>query len=379
MLFRLDDSIIAYANRGKEEERVVRVALENILGCYREGSHIVVCTPALCLAIKNRLFNNSTTQVWLLRSLAEEWPILSGHFGKIGSGVEISGDVETAQATDAGSFRLLRVPIKMFAKVGLTQPSTVLTENLDDADFLGVMARVYAAQNGLSPILKLNKVGGGGSTTAQQFANIQSNQCQFCLCVVDSDKKSPDGGIGDTSKAVRRIHDVSNPLVAVAITPCHELENTIPEALFQVISGSPTVLASAESISALKAHASPGSFEHVDFKNGVKLLDLITFGHGSPDSTFWAGSLAKAKAKAGASLTVSEACLKNWACNNTAACSCVLLHPLGDNLLRNCNVYFEDTTVHRIKRLIDPHCQPMWTHLGRIVFEWCCGWRERIT
>ena len=377
MVLQLDQSILDYANRGINEERETRVALENILNGYREGNHVVICHPQLAVNLRRRLFSNSSTQSWLLGGLAEEWPIISSHVGHLLTYASVVGDQLIPLVLRSGQVNILKLPISMFRRASLMQPTILLPENLEDSETLKMMGKVFSVRNNLAQILKFEAIGGGGSTTANQFELIQSQEARFCLCIADSDKRSPHDAFGNTARRIREVHNPDKLLVTAAYTPCHELENTIPESI--IASALQNFLGGLRDLRCFRDHGIAGSFEHLDFKRGVVLRDLFEFEKTSQNGIFWASTITQAIGSPLPLQNVSQACLDDWACHNPGNCNCRIFESFGNNMLPQVNEFFATNSAHVVSRMLDAHCQPLWEKLGRVVFEWCCGWRSKMT
>jgi hypothetical protein len=109
--------------------------------------------------------------------------------------------------------KVIRMPFHYFHDSALIQKTFFLTENLSDATFYRRVAKIYLRWKKLKGIkIIFQPQLGGGATTARTYQLIQDRQEHFCLCFLDSDKKSPNSPLGETAKAVKRIDDLNKPL-----------------------------------------------------------------------------------------------------------------------------------------------------------------------
>lgn len=93
-------------------------------------------------------------------------------------------------------------------KFEVYEESHLLTENLQDGKFFEYLVKKYAKNQGITlsgtPICYMPQMG-GGSTIAMVY-KMEIERCQhFCLSILDSDKRYPSCGKGETFSSLRRV------------------------------------------------------------------------------------------------------------------------------------------------------------------------------
>ena len=123
---------------------------------------------------------------------------------------------------------------------------------------------------------------GGGNTTGDVYSRIQEkNNTKMVLCIVDSDKKFPDNGYGETANKVKKANDKENIFSDYHVIDAHEVENLIPLSLYyefmETISSDDSI---DDNISLLdiynKMYDTEKDFlqRYFDYKNGIQCKEL---------------------------------------------------------------------------------------------------------
>lgn len=114
----------------------------------------------------------------------------------------------------------------------------VLTENLLDSEFFSYIIRYYQRQNNLvtSYCTHFYPLMGGGGTIDKVLEKEIALKQHFCLVLVDSDKKYPDGSVGCTASGVYKQMEI-NPFNCGLYVMEHvrEIENLIPRKIVQKV------------------------------------------------------------------------------------------------------------------------------------------------
>jgi hypothetical protein len=89
-------------------------------------------------------------------------------------------------------------------KLEVYEECHLLTENLQDGEFFEILVKEYIKTLGTtSPISYMPQMGGGNTISKVYKMEIDRGQ-HFCLAILDSDKKYPTAGFGDTFKALKK-------------------------------------------------------------------------------------------------------------------------------------------------------------------------------
>ncbi|MBE5314314.1 MAG: hypothetical protein H4O13_02810 [Xanthomonadales bacterium] len=124
------------------------------------------------------------------------------------------------------------VSLKEFSDHNRCGRCQLLAENLTDFAVLKGLASVLLGSTGFVGTVSFRPINGGGSTTAACLSQAIKDFEGPIVCVVDSDRKYPEGAIGGTARACRgvaRKADLPEWLFSHIELECRELENIVPE------------------------------------------------------------------------------------------------------------------------------------------------------
>ncbi len=269
--------------------------------------------------------------------------------------------------------RIIRIPLKWIDDSLKVQATILLGENLIDAELLEkLVAVVRHIDDSLSLPIRARLQGGGGNTTAQVFEHIVQSG-RFCVCVVDSDKKAPNGPIGDTARALSHCDHLSHPIGAVAHTEGRELENALPDWFYESLYGND--VNHGPTIAALQAFAHAGDVGlrlHIDVNKGLTLRDVFQQPQGSPARDFWNQKLNIVAAAVGKNLDEFP-CRVLAACGNPANCKCRLMNGNSDDVLRRFIEFCSKAGTDAVAQMLDATTRKECGRLARLVFDWCCS------
>ncbi|WP_395681474.1 hypothetical protein [Dokdonella sp.] len=136
--------------------------------------------------------------------------------------VASNGSKEIAQIGDSW-----HIPLAVLSAEPLMSQREIICENLVDARYYMLVADMYARMHGVRGItIALRPIGGGGSTTAQMVEAAEKRNESF-LAIVDSDKRSVGGAVGDTAKKCLEKSKAS-AFRKLLLTTYRSIENHIP-------------------------------------------------------------------------------------------------------------------------------------------------------
>ena len=221
-----------------------------------------------------------------------------------------------------------------------------------------------------------------GQTTAQELESIISRKQELCLSILDSDRKSPYCGLGDTAKKAKIVHEkytnlqsdryckYANYFCKLAILNVREIENLIPTFMYeQIREKSPERLNSVLSIQKLEQFSIIQAIKYIDIKKGTKLFGILNNKNQQFFEDFWSDICNAHK-------DMNTNCLKDMKCLKTEEidCTCVLSHPFGDKVLENViDIHLEKMSPKNICEEIDYELKDEWNRIGEIITAWCCG------
>ena len=147
----------------------------------------------------------------------------------------------------------------------------LLTENLQDGDFFKYLVDAYIKTIGTKGNIEYMPLMGGGATIAKVYEMEINKEQHFCVAILDSDKKYPTCGKGDTFKTLKRVdgdlyldEDGNNGQRAFncsyyVMEDLRELENLIPI----------SVLKSMATVSAMPLMQMSFDMSFYDMKEGL--------------------------------------------------------------------------------------------------------------
>lgn len=376
MLLVLTDSLKNALNQD-----VVLEALENIALGRREGKHLIFANYNTLESLKNcSSLSKRTRQVYLkLYAQLHELP----HPQSFVRCVEVVALDAGLSSRMEGHCKVISIPARYFCDSALIQETQFMTENLDDATFYQTIAEIYLKWKKLKNKIKilLDQYPGGGSTTVTAYKLIQDKQKRFCLCLLDSDKKSSSSPLGDTAKNVVAIDDPNKPFCECFVIGVREIENLIPTRLYsEISSGDPNRIKCVSFLEQLEKSTFTEARKYLDIKKGLKLGEILSASNNTPFSKDWMNWLDNIRPLA---ISISKTCINNQVCIKGENCGCIITTGLGDNILKTVIERIEkptqyQLTEHKIAEMVDQLLKPEWEEIGEIMMAWCCGTRKMI-
>jgi hypothetical protein len=376
MLLVLDDSL-----KNALDQNVVLEALENIALGRREGKHLIFSNRKTLESFKNcSSLSTRTRQVYL--KLYTQFPELP-HPQTFVRRVEVVALDSGLSSRMEGHCKVISIPAHYFCDSALIQKTLLLTENLDDATFYKTIAEIYLRWKKLKKkiTILLDPYLGGGSTTVTAYKLIQNNQERFCLCFLDSDKKSSSSPFGNTAKNVVAIDDPNKPFCEYFVIGVREIENLIPTRLYsEISSGDPNRMAGVNFLERLEKSTLTEARKYLDIKKGLKLGEILSASSNTPFSTDWLNGLNDLYPLA---ISISKTCLNDQVCLKSENCDCIITTGLGDNILKTVVEQIEKPTQYQLRepkiaKMVDQLLKPEWEKIGEIITAWCCGTRKMI-
>lgn len=178
--------------------------------------------------------------------------------------------VETLSTSKVAHQLVFHVPLDHFTDSERAGCSYIIDEHLRDANIYLALGEAYATfHRGFRCVMFL--IDGHGGATPQTF-ELFADQGRSILCIVDSDRSSPEASLGRTAADAHTSHQTTRTrgkVASVHILPCRELENLLPAAL--VVEALPGDLQSPLRLKVLAHQDKLGKADFVDLKDLVKL------------------------------------------------------------------------------------------------------------
>jgi hypothetical protein len=377
MLFVLDSSLSSYAFQVVPQS--VLTGLDTLAVGFREGKHIIA-GPLITLNALLRIENLQPSTKIALKSVREQFPQLMALPGQYNCYALIMPDnAGGLRRTVVAGKHVLEIPISHFSDSSKIQKTVILGENIKDADVAILMAEFYRSQSQYlkSVPIRPDSRSGGGSNLIDTYERLRNAHECFTVTIVDSDKKCPNCAMGNTAKAILQTHSDhgNSPMMEVIILNCHEMENALPDAFYEE-----AFLAGVEhndSVNFLKQLSDTGEFDirhFIDIKAGISLGQILTMPKNSPKTDFWNAKLSVLRSLSAYTQQHDTDCTNHDVCKNPGDCRCWFLKPNGTDILGKAVEIIPKFKAEQ-RRSFGTHCSRTWFSIGRVVFEWCSGWK----
>ena len=360
MLIEVGDDII---EKAKDGDSIAVEVLEQLAIAYKYNKHIIFLShekrdlildikylSSTSIAIYNRM------KVSYLKSIKDE--------------IEYTTIVSCINPNNPN--KLWINPISHNA-MELYKETHLLVENLLDVDFYNYVVLYYQNGNKVKRDCNISyyALQGGGDTIKDVYKREIKLGKHFCLAIVDSDKKYPDGECGQTSKGLENIHAAENPFNCryYRMKDVSEIENLIPI----------PVIKSCKSIAnnpIFKYNIPLEFFSFVDMKKGFAFCNISNermYKH--------FGNFFNTNIKLKEDFKICIKCISDnnrYCINNDIRNKCkeitFVMKPFGANLLANllnnksCIAKFKNVKIWDLSS----EQQKEWKEIGKMIFEWCC-------
>jgi len=371
MLIQLDESLLGSLGELSQPEwdGVINLAV-----AAREGHHYLIASRALAAALSHKTEMGPRERA-LYKALSDRHSTIAGMASQVRMRARVTRDLVAERVTVSGITEI-RIPLSFFSSTVATQPAILLCENLDDCNLIHEMARLFARAENMGAIrTNLDMRSGGGSTTADVADGILANGRRLLLTVVDSDRETPDGALGDTAKSARSVFRERNLATGeILILDGRDLENLLPDEFYRSeFENDLDHSVSVAFITALDGAGCSGARLHIDVKKGLTLDKLLM--RKNPPQDFQAvwGVVAVRVSQGGLPCSAAcVACASAASCLNPLACACILTQPNGGALLSRGVQAFRQHGREMWRTL--PGClKSAVNDVARSAFDWGCA------
>lgn len=283
----------------------------------------------------------------------------------------ISLCVEVDFADDSNQIRFsdnsYKLGYKFFQLEERAQKVTLLLENSRDSSILEKTREIFqlVEKKRIKGInFSFNVESGNGADIAAHWNTLRDNNKPF-LCIVDSDKRFPDSGLGQTALSVKRGQG-NEHLYESVVMGVQEIENLVPfnliiEILTQKGACTAQAIATHDLLNDVVVE-SPEVLKYFDYKKGIIVKKCLDQRY----KDFWVEKL---------NLSIDmecEQCLNsNFSSRDGQACNgCTLVSGISENLNVHAAQTLNKMTPHKIAERMLPHELDEWTRLGKLIFNW---------
>lgn len=229
MLIEIDDSIISEAEIGNTEAVDI---LRDLIISYSHGIHFVYANSHLLNRIIALEKLGDFGKMMYIK-LKGKLKIIVG----IRNLVVVKCILTYYETSRAEADRIFINPAD-FHDFSLFEKTVLIGENLNDCKVFRHISDKYLCCHKLwAANCIFFDMNGGGATTADVYENQINNYSNFCLCIVDSDKKFPSDEIGGTAVEVKNKHTAKHPPHCgyYIMEGISEVENLLPHEMVRKV------------------------------------------------------------------------------------------------------------------------------------------------
>lgn len=230
MLFVLGEDIKNEISQNNYTDELAHI-LDNLASMIRSGKHMFFLERKFIQSIlTDSPIRNHSKQIYnaLLNSVRQIKPTIE----KLSVIAEITNEVLEVEVINSNR-KIVRIPGNYIINDIFTKETALIFEDFYDIDFISRISEIIMKRKDIySAKFNYDPINGAGGRTGEALSKRVRAMNQFCLCVADTDKKSPFCNSGDTCN---KIILANNELIAddldhysIKILNCHEIENLIP-------------------------------------------------------------------------------------------------------------------------------------------------------
>lgn len=349
MLIEICEDIIAEVEKGEED---AISTLEKIGLAYKYGKHIVF----LDVKLYDRIIDSNYVSEYI-KNLFKQ--IISKNINKesIRQSVTFFAQVTFKESTQRRDNCIIINPKDNYS-FEFYEETHFLVENLLDEEFYKHCLDYYKRTNNKIKIgYSYYPLLGGGSTITKVYQLEIKLKQHFCLAIVDSDKKCPEGSKGDTARSLL-VADKKKPFncKCYMMEKVMEIENLLPKSVVKEYKNE---------INSLQFNLS-----FFDYKNGLckeKLFksNLLSYWQNQLNGTEYYEGLTEIEGETTKTDFEIEKFKEKYKKQK-------LIEGFGPNVLEECLKYEDELKAITKEDLTDAQ-EEEWNKIGKLFFEWTCA------
>ncbi|MCJ8344639.1 hypothetical protein MJH12_03795, partial [bacterium] len=345
---------------------------ENFLRClkqlfvsYVEGYHLLYILPTVTEVIYSKYYKlmDPDTQAHFLTYMEETAFEIDGMFKFVNYAIQlIPSNMKTHNSYNPPyktyeSLEIGYLPICDFLTSRNIQPTKIIGEDLNDIKVFEIMARYFLKTKDINLKVEFEAQPGGGGNTAKILKSEILNSHKLCLCITDSDRRSPSNPKMQSTATNAHTVFINNktPKVGFFIEKkVREMENYLPRLFYENW--------------VCQHNDKSYIFEHIESLNSsndeliffVSMKDGLTFEQASKEADWknWLQSISK------------QMCDK-CKCDN---CKCKVLDGYGSSLLERFVIYENEVNIGIEAFQSSPTgLVSLWEKIGQLLFSWGCA------
>lgn len=362
MLFYITEDIVSEAE--KNNSRVIEV-LDFVAQSHYYGCHIVFASRNLLERLSKLSFYNDKRTTAVFKSLLNSYSTFGGIKKVVSLRVELTLDHHFHVSTiDDGRCTVIYCPIISKSLEILMGGAELLGENVDELNMYKFMGDYYLKKMKFHLNVCCKKLHGGGDTLRLVWKN-EAIQENFCLAILDSDKKWPGCSYGETLKKVIELKNKEKYCTVNFIFSdfYREIENMIPLDVLKLVSqNNPDWDLGFKDIEMIVKKGE--DVQYYDMKFGLSLKKYEKLRDKKEEKEYIDKHLF--------CVYSSHADLNAWI--NSLPEHTFLLHGLGGDVLRRSIDYLNQHSDNLLDIVSsDPLLGREWMKIGRELVNWTCA------
>lgn len=347
----------------KDDVNVVN-ALNLIAHSRRSGNHVVLGERKVIKHLAECEYLSEQSRSIYMK-IYNQLPITREYTKNIYLSVEIFSGSKLI-VIEEGKFKIIRLPVYYFTNLSILCKTVLLFEDINDSAIYKLILDYYLNNHNLENIkIDYEPRAGGGQNTHKVFSEIQKLEERFCLSILDSDRKAPKLGMGNTAKSVLNINDLKKPLCDIFILNLREVENLIPTLMYkEVFESDRNKKEAINFLEALDNSESRETRKYLDLKQGLTLEKIFKENIEGEFRKYWTTFITVFHPK------IFEKCLNKGECLETNSCYCYVTKGFGQNILKEIEKTYNDKNVYH---MISDELALEWNEIGSIITAWCCA------
>ncbi|WP_198648422.1 hypothetical protein [Cyanothece sp. BG0011] len=362
MLIKIDSSVIKDIKDSHSWPDDLILTLENLATARREGKHSIIA-DLNTLKIITKCSDLSKNAKNVYNRILNDRSKFKAYLYHVSKYIEIINPCEVNKINSHSGKDIIQLPYTFFNDSETIQKSILLCENLQDTNFYKIIGKTFCKWNNINIKLNFESRLGGGNTIATVYDNIQNKKKRFCICIVDSDKLSPESSLGSTAKKVKQKDDNASLITQLYILPVRELENLIPLLILsELISNNKDRENAFKQLEEIENSSVIEIRQFLDIKEGTQLKKIVK--ETISVKNFWNDKLDKYINN------IDEWCYKNWSCTNEQSCNCKISLGFGENILENTITYLNTQSPSKITSMVEDSLRSEWENIGQFMLNW---------
>lgn len=367
MLIEIDASVIDYIENQPDEKPEIVEILAELARARKHGENILFASrevlKKLCVLHDFRDYTKS-----VYKAVLEESSQLHSLLGMLTYRIVLKSPDYPISVINESNSKTIYLPITFFEKTSLRAKVVLLAENRNDADFFVYVAKTYIASQGNNLrriVMDCECRGGGGSTTANEYKAIQDDTRGLCLCIADSDKKTPDDSLGDTARNLILVDSDDCVWTHLHIMGARFIESMFPLRILSECFSS----AHPETIRFLEAvdrGVRPESRLFFNMKKGLTYWEIAHNGQGDEHKHYW-----KEVVDSVGGCLPNDVCQTDLQCASRDKCDCYIVRGFGNDAMDTVRNILPTITPHKMNEALCDHLRPEWEKIGELVTAWC--------